>query len=449
MIYQKVNNEWKPVYAIYQKNSGSWQEIPESTFRTFVTNNVWLFGGSIENFHTLTIAGLSNVSGESCTYSLIYDSRTDVSSAATWSLLEGTNYATISGNQLTILSGADGSDVMIYASYDGVIATKVVTVTYKSGTSTETETITETDEGGNTTTTTTSVTTNEDGSSETTSTSTSYDESGNTTGTSESTVIVNEDGSSSSNTVTTQYDESGNTIGSSENNTVTNTDGSYNSNTTNYDENGDATDATNTTGDTEGNVDTQEVEYENGEPVVTAYTIDTTNSSGGTKTINGGGTNTEYYAFDMTHGFILHINFRLFGNNQPPGQNENHHQILSMKRTSPQPWYGFQLRHSNTASNIVHGTQFSGGSNTNTNITIPSDGIFDITITYNPTASTNNYICYDNRNKKNIYVASRKFPDIPELRYIKVTIGYALDSDGNPYRYSNMDLFDFSITRTD
>lgn len=39
------------------------------------------------------------------------------------------------------------------------------------------------------------------------------------------------------------------------------------------------------------------------------------------------------------------------------------------------------------------------------------------------------------------------FPDIEELKYLKLTIGYALDADANPYRYSNINVKNFSIRK--
>lgn len=124
-----------------------------------------------------------------------------------------------------------------------------------------------------------------------------------------------------------------------------------------------------------------------------------------------------------------------------------------MKRATPSPWYGFQLRHSNNNKVIILGTQFATGNNTNTNITGRSTGVtneqeFNLTITYNPNASSNKFVCRDNINNKNIYTSNLTFPDIEELKYLKVTIGHALDADGNPYRYSNINVIDFSINRT-
>lgn len=457
MDYIKVENEWTPYYEHFMKINGSWVAITEAEFVEYITNNIAFYGGVIGGNHSLTILGLSSISGESCSFSLLYDRQYEVSSAATWTLLQGSEYATISGNVITILSSATGSNIVVQAEYENLTATKNATITYKAGSNTETETIIEVDESGNTTTEVINTTTNEDGSTETNTNSTTVDENGNTIGTTENTTIVNEDGSSSSNTVTTEYDEEGNTIGSTENNTTTNTDGSYNSNTTNYDGDGNATDGTNVTGDTEGNVNTQSVEYdENGDSAVTGYVIDTSENPDGTKNYNGDGVNTDYYAFDLTQGFVLDFNFIIDFNNQPAGQNENHHNILTMKRANPSPWYGFQLRHSSTNKYVTLGTQFSTGSNTNTNLSGHSTTLgtnvkeYNLRIIYDPTISTNEFVVldmYDGGSGVSIYSQSKIFPDIEDLKYLKVTIGYAMDENGDPFRYSNTDVKNFLIKR--
>ena len=290
------------------------------------------------------------------------------------------------------------------------------------------------------------------GSSTETSTETTVDESGNTT-TTITVVTENEDGSSNITESTTITDESGNTIETTETNINNNSDGSYDSTSTTYDENGDPTETTNISGDTNGNVSTQGIEYDNGEPVVTGYTVDTSENPDGEKIYNADGANTEYYAFDLTRGFVLHMHFYINFDNQPAGQDENHHNILTMKRATPSPWYGFQLRQTSTNKYIIVGAQFSTGGNANTNISGETTSSantyeYDLTITYNPTASTNSFVCYNNLKGTNVYRSNGKFPDVDELKYLKVTIGYAMDTNGNPFRYSNIRVMDFSITRT-
>ena len=164
-------------------------------------------------------------------------------------------------------------------------------------------------------------------------------------------------------------DESGNTIGSSEFTSNNNADGSFESTSVIYDGEGNPTEGENVSGDTSGNINTQEVTYdESGNSAVTSYTIDTTGNPSGTKNYNGDGANTEYYAFDVTQGFVLDFDFTIDFTQQPAGQDENHHNILTAKRANPSPWYGFQLRQSSTNKYVTLGTQFATGGNTNTNI---------------------------------------------------------------------------------
>ena len=365
-----------------------------------------------------------------------------------WSITSGNQYATISQfGEITIIS--DGT-ITVQAEYQNCVTTKTINVVYETdqesqttvdpetGAITNTETSTSTDpETGATIETTTTTTTNTDG----------------TSTESTSTVVEHTDGSSTSNSSTTNYDENGDPTGSTTNTTQNNADGSSSSSTTNFDENGDPTDQQNQETDTTGNVNTQDVEYENGSPVVTGYTIDTSASEGEGKTYDEDGVNTDYYGFDLTHGFILNIHFTIDFTDQPANQNENHHNILTMKRANPSPWYGFQLRHSSTNKLIIIGTQFATGSNTNTNIQ-PSwvvnnkIGEYNLTITYNPLASTNKFVCYNEITKANVYTSNNTFPDIDDLKYLRVTIGYAMDEFGHPYRYSNINLQNFSIQRT-
>ena len=198
---------------------------------------------------------------------------------------------------------------------------------------------------------------------------------------------------------------------------------------------------------------TQDVEYDGeGNEIVSGYDIDTSGSQDGSKTFNGDGVNTEFYAFDVTRGFTLHMHFTIDFKQQPAGQDENHHNILTMKRATPEPWYGFQFRHSSTNKNIIVGTQFSSGGNTNTTINphwITSNvlGEYDLQIVYDPTAATNNFVCRDLIGGSTVYQATKLFPDLPELRYLSVCIGYALDANGNPYRYSNINVSEFTLEK--
>ena len=340
---------------------------------------------------TLSIQCADEVTSTSLTIVALYNN-TVLHSGAVWSITQGTEYATIDNfGEITILQSASNSSVTVSCSYNGLVATKELTLTYKSGSESQTETeVTVDPSTGETITTTTTTTTNEDGSSEST---------------------------------TTSYNDEGAPIS-----TVNNTT------------------------DNSGNVSTQDIVYDdNGNEVVTGYTIDTSSNPDGTKTFNGDGVNTEYYAFDMTHGFVIDFNFTINFNQQPPNQNEDHHNILTMKRSTPSPWYGFQLRQTGTNKFLILGTQFTNGSNVNTQINSTPSGSnpaeFSFRITYDPTASSNTFVCRNMITDSNVYTSNDVFPDIPELRYLKVTIGYAMNENGDPYRYSNINVKNFSITR--
>ena len=392
-VYIKNNSNFIEVNNFFRKIDNSWVEMTQSGFLTYLEGVIPIFGGIIPSITRFEIAAPNTLVAESCQCLATFND-TVLTSGVSWSIISGSSYASIDSNGLlTLTSTANNSNATIQATYSNYTDTHDLVVTYKSGATSETTTETIVDGSGNSITITTTITENEDG-----------------TTSSESTSIV-------------------------------------------YNQDGDPIEKTNESTDTSGNISTQEIEYdEDGNEVVTGYSIDTSNNPDGTKNFNGNGVNTEYYAFDLTHGFELHIHFTINYSQQPAGQNENHHNILTMKRANPSPWYGFQLRHSNTNKVIILGTQFATGSNTNKNLTGRSTGItneqeFDLTITYNPTASSNKFVCRDNINNTNVYTSNLTFPDIEELRYLKVTIGHALDQNGDPYRYSNINVYDFNISR--
>ena len=304
-------------------------------------------------------------------------------------------------------------------------------------------------ETGAVTTDTTSSQTNADGTSSETTTS----------------LTENTDGSSQSSYTTTNYDENGDATGAQSNETTNNADGSSESTTTNYNAEGDPTSQVNNEIDTSGNSSTQDIEYdENGDPTVTGYSIDTSNNEDGTKDFNADGVNTEFYGFDTTRGFILNFHFIIDTANQPANQNENHHNVLTMKRATPSPWYGFQIRQSGTNKYVQLGTQFgkntnpvtTDGGNTNTTISPQTANKvngsstvleYDLTITYDPTAASNKFVCVEHLSNRTVYTANKIFPDVPELQYLTICIGYAQDEYGNPYRYSNINVLNFTVEK--
>ena len=239
----------------------------------------------------------------------------------TWSILSGNEHASIDSNgTLTIL---DSGSVEIQAEYIGLTATKMVRLKYDSDTTSRTIV-------------------NEDGS---------------VTGISQ-VVMVNSDGSTTTNTTSLTTTEEGSTYRSTSTSTVE-LDGSSTSTTTKYDLNGDPTEVVNQSVDVDGNSQTQNIAYdESGEPVVMGYSIDTSESQTGSKEFDASGVNTQFYGFDSVDGFTLNIHFTIDFTNQPQNQDQGHHQILTMKRADPEPWYGLQLRQSNQSKYIQLGTQF-------------------------------------------------------------------------------------------
>ena len=421
-VYIKKNSHFAEVVGFYKKVNDTWETVSQQNFIDYIGENISVFGGNIPSVYTFRIAAPSTDSAETCQCLAVLND-TPIMNNVVWSVVSGGTYATIDNTGLiTFSTAASNSNITIQAVYSSFTDTHDMVITYKAGSQSETTTETTTDESGNTVTTTTVVTENEDG----------------TSITNESSVVT---------------DESGNTIQTTKSTTNNNPDGSYDSTSTTYDENGDPTETINASGDTDGNVNTQGIEYENGEPVVTGYTIDTSGNPDGEKTYNGDGVNTEYYAFDVTRGFVMHIHFYINFTQQPAGQDENHHNILTAKRATPSPWYGFQLRQTGNNKYVQLGTQFATGNNTNTQIASAATATantaeYDLTITYNPTASTNSFVCRNNLTSSNVYTSNLKFPDIDDLKYIKVTVGCAMDENGDPFRYSNIKVLDFNITRT-
>ena len=379
--------------------------------------------------HTLVINGLDVALGETIQYSVLFDGEPKTS-GITWQITSGSSYATINNTGLlTINSSANNNSVTISASCNGASDSKTVMVTYQSGTNSSTEVETTTNEDGTTSQTITTTTTNQDGSS-----------------------------SSTSNTI--NYDENGNVTGSSQNETTNNVDGSSRSSTTNYDSNGDPTDQENILTDTVGNVDTQNIEYnDSGEPVVTAYTIDTTASDGQGKNITGDGVNTDFYPFDGGEGFEMHIRFRSVKTEQPnppvvvdtEDTGSNYHFTILASKDPVSPWPGFHIRWTLAKKNYSSGNLYFGykgktGNSANRALAISrNNDIYDFTVAYDPTLKKypSKFRCIDNLNGGATISLNI---DFNPLDY-GVTLGYNINQQGQPYRYSNVTIYEFSINK--
>jgi hypothetical protein len=275
--------------------------------------------------------------------------------------------------------------------------------------------------------------------------------------------VENEDGSSTSQSQTTHYDENGDTTGSTSSNSSTNADGSGSSTTTNYDASGDPTDTTNVGTDTVGNVDTQNIEYdEQGNETVVGYDINTENSEGTGKEMSGDGVNTEFVPFDGS-GFICHIRFKSLLEDQviPPvvediddsGSNYLMNVMSAKAPTKVNNRYpGFDIRWSISKTNLTSSSnvlQFryapAGEGNTARDFTPDQDGICDVTVTYDPDKLYNNYkftVTSANGSLQTIH-ADKVFANLN----MDFTIGYAISSQGTPYRYANVTVYEFSITK--
>ena len=190
--------------------------------------------------------------------------------------------------------------------------------------------------------------------------------------------------------------------------------------------------------DVDGNASTQNIAYdENGDSVVTGYSIDTSGSGDGYKELDQNGVNTEFYGFNSVDGFEMDIHFTIDFTNQPPNQNEGLHNILTMKRANPSPWYGYQIRQSGSGKYVQLGTQFEFGSNTNTAVN-PTSANWIVTnqiaeyhfhVTYDPTLFSNTFVARELISNKTIFTSNYLFPDLPELRYLTVCVGCALDEN--------------------
>ena len=438
-VYIKKNSNFSEVNSFFIKANGVWSSITQEQFVTYLRQTVSVFGGEITSAR-FEIAAPSTVAAETCQCLALYNDAA-LSTGVVWSIVSGSTYGSIDNSGLlTINSTANASEIIISAVYGSNSATHTLTATYRSGSTSETTTEVIVDESGNSTTTITTVTENEDGSS--------YVE--------ESVVIM---------------DESGNTIGSSESTTNNNADGSYEINTVQYDENGDATSGMNVSGDTSGNVSTQDITYNaNGEPVVTGYEIDTTGSEGAGKDITGDGVNTEFVPFaDDNCGFIMHIIFESVGEDQPnppivedtedTGVNWLYN-IMSAKATTPVngKYPGFDIRwaiNKNTFSVTSFQFRYAQENAGNTIKALTgrtADGsgtgnTYDIIVTYDPElvlpTSRTTFSATSPNGCMSSVGANVTFPS----NNIDFTLGYALNMQGEPYRYANVKILEFSIDK--
>ena len=397
----------------------------------------------------------------------------------TWSITSGSSYASVDASGvITIIASGQ---ITLQATYSASTATKDIDVVYESNTSTTTEV----NEDGSVTTTTTTVIENPDGSTTETQTQQTQNDDGSSSSTTSETT-TNEDGSSSTSqttqnsdgtqstsqstttapdetgTTTTQsntvyYDENGDTTGSTDVSSTHNSDGSSATQATNYDENGDPTTGYNNTIDTQGNSNTQEVEYDDeGNTTVTSYTVDTSNNPLGYEDVTGEGISTEYKPFDGSGGFVIHFRFYSKKSEQPwppivqDPEDKSYHYNMIIAKSPWTPWYGFHLRwtgdpRSSSDKNLHFGCTFEGDSRTS-DVTRAenADGLYDLTITYDPNGDESGYYFKVRDNiKNNWWRRDRKL--FRDMENLSVNIGFGISQAGTPYRYSNILVYDFSV----
>lgn len=474
--YASINNNGKVTINSGVQNqsitvSASWTNSMNEPFTETKTITV-----SYDN--ELAIDGASTMTGTSGNVIARYNGNIVT---PTWAITSGNQYATID-NTGTISIAASGT-IIVSSTYSGYTTTKTIELIYEANTSTET--VVDPDTGTTTTTTTTTTqnqdgststsstitTTNEDGSSSETVTNTTQNQDGSSTSTSTTTssdgsssqneAVVNTDGSSTSQTTTQNADGT-----SQQSQTDTASDGSSATTTTNYNENGDPTSGTNNTIDTSGNSNTQEVVYdENGDTTVTSYTIDTTGNQAGTgETISGDGINTEFLPWDNSDGWEMHIKFRSNQTEQPSppivtdteDTGANLHFTLVCAKSPFKPWPGFHIRwtlnkNNYSSGNLVLGyTQANSNNSTNRNLAkAPTSGanayMYDFTISYDPTLKKypSKFRCVDNFGRTSTISYNYNFDPID----YQFTIGYNINQKGNPYRYSNLTVYEFSINK--
>lgn len=369
-----------------------------------------------------------------------------------WSITSGSQFVTINSNGEITITGT--GDVTISASYNGYQKYRNIHVNYVSGQSSTTEVSPD----GSVTTTTTTTVVNQDGSTTETSTSNTTHEDGSVS-TTESETTTNQDGSSTTTSTTTNQDGT-----SSESETNVASDGSSANTTTNYNADGDPISGNNNTVDVQGNSNTQEVTYdENGDTTVTSYTIDTSGNTSGTGEAISDGINTEFLPWDNSDGWEMHIRFRSNPNEQPnppivvdtEDTGANLHFTLVCAKSPFKPWPGFHIRwtlNKNTyVGNLVLGyTQSRSNNSTNRNLAkAPTSGtnanMYDFTVSYDPTLKKypSKFRCVDNFGRGSTISYNYDFDPID----YEFTIGYNLNQKGQPYRYSNLTVYEFTINK--
>lgn len=185
------------------------------------------------------------------------------------------------------------------------------------------------------------------------------------------------------------------------------------------------------------------------------YTIDTSANPEGEEDITGTGVNTQYVPFHAPNGFTMHMKFRTVASEQPnpPIVEDTEdksllYNIMSAKSTAKinNVWPGFDIRWGGNQNNRT--LQFRRtllGENNSTAINITTrhqNNVYDLTITYDPNDTQYKFRVRDNWAGQYIVQVNKSLQNNLDL---EVTLGYAINMQGNPYRYANVSFLEFSV----
>lgn len=322
MIYIKINNQWNLVSTVFVKENGEWVEYSGDT-GSLISSSYCSFGGVI--LPKLRITGPDSASSETITFSLLYEEQ-QVSENIVWSILSGSQYATISQNgTLAILNGAENGIVTISAEYADSTANKTVCVTYASGSS---------------------IVVNEDGTA--TETVTTDDGQGNVT---VNETTTNENGDIVQESVKETYSDGS----SHEVETIYNSDGTQTQNTADT--------------DTSGNTQTQIKSIDgNGNEEITGYVIDTSENENGGLAADGG-IETGVIAFNGKP-FTIHMKIKFNSN-----ENAGRYLVTAIERLESGRYagFGFQVYDANTVWGYATTSSTIGNSSFGSRMTMYED----------------------------------------------------------------------------
>lgn len=168
---------------------------------------------------------------------------------------------------------------------------------------------------------------------------------------------------------------------------------------------------------------------------VTEYTMTEVSQTNPVEIDGSKSIDTGYVPFDGQHGFVVDITARFAWSEQ--NFSETHCTLLNMMKET-RPWPGIVIRYEDGVTNRLRIVADGSGAHAST-ITIPSDSIYSIRITYDLSTVT----VYNKLTNTTIDTYSYDFGNISDLT---VRIGSSWDPTTNSaYRFGVCDVYDFSI----